>query len=198
MTETESNEESYEDFVIFENEIQLAGWEESDKYGMTARFRIPDVEYDVHPFKRFHIGSRFFARIIEIGDDGEPVNQAMRERLQQALQEREVKGGKHSRDAGILCNDSMFQSYVLHTMLGLSPADKRALAAQLPPALTKQIAEKAGLILEDRVAAGEVAKWYLYVTCSIKSRRELDHKQDALNRYEQFVLRPFFEWRRKR
>jgi hypothetical protein len=195
--ERQQEEESYEDFVIFEDEVQLVGWDESDRAGMTVRLRIPSVEYDVHPFKRFPQGSRFFARMIEIGDDGEPVNQAMREKLQKALQEREVKGGKNSKDAGILCGDVEFQRWVILTMSAMEAQDKRTMAAQIPPQIVKQLKDRGGDILRDKVQAGELAKWFVYITCRIKSRRELDHKADALNRYEQFVLRPYFEWRRK-
>lgn len=183
-----------EDFVVYEDEMQLLDWHESAKGGMTATFRIPDLDYKAHPMKRFATGTRIFCRMVEIGDDDQPIDQAKREAMREAIQEHEMKGGKLARDAGILCGDTRFQEFVVDRMLTASPADKRVAASMMPPTLVTSLKDQGKGILDDPRVSGEIAKWWLYAHCRIKSRRELDHKNDSANRYYQFVVKPYAAW----
>jgi len=184
-----------EDFIVYEDELQAIDWEDSSRGGMVVRFRIPAGDYEANPFKRFPVGTRFFCRMIEIGDDDQPIDQAQRERMRKAMQDREMKGGKLARDAGILCGDPKFQEFVVERMLNAAPADKRAAASLMPPVILAGLKDQGRDILDDPRIAGETAKWWMYAHCRIKSRRELDHKTDCANRYYQFVLKPYSEWR---
>lgn len=185
------------DFIVFEDELQVLDWQDSARGGMVVTFRVPNTEHDSHPFKRFHTGCRFYARMVEIGDDEQPVNQAQKARIQDALREREVKGGRVSKEAGILCNDPKFQEFVVDTLLTMSPADKRMMSAELPHDMVKALKESPLDLLKDPRMSGELAKWYMYTMCKIKSRRELDHKTDAYQRYQQHVMRPYIQWSRR-
>ena len=181
-------------YIVFEDELQMVHWRDDASGGMTVTFRVASPEYDAHPFKRFAVGARLFARMIEIGDDEQPVNQEQRERIRAAMAERETKGGRLARDAGILCNNPAYQRFVVELMLHSSPADKRTTAASMPTVLVNALKENK--VLDDPRMAGELAKWHVYRLCGIKSRRELDHRQDAANRYEQFILKPWIEHKR--
>ena len=185
----------FEDFVIYEDELQTVWWQDSSSEGMVVKFRIPSPEFDSHPFKRFPIGTRFYVRMVEIGDDDQPVDQAQKEKMRQAIQEREVKGGKLARDAGILCCEERFQRFVVDKVLHAAPADKKAIATQIPAVLVSALKTQKEGILDDPRFAGELSKWWLYSQCGIKSRRELDHKQDAANRYQLHVIKPYMEWK---
>lgn len=76
-----------------------------------------------------------------------------------------VKGGKLSQVAGMLCQDERFQDFSLRGRFHISS--------------------------DELLSADEIAKLHIYNHCKISSRAELDHNQQAAERFtrlqEQFM-----------
>jgi|LauGreDrversion4_2_1035121.scaffolds.fasta_scaffold262251_4 hypothetical protein len=83
--------------VAFQGEVMLLQWSDSSTRGRTITLLLSD-DADVHPFKDFTIksgkraGQRFMCAMAQIGDDEQPVKQAMR----------------NSQLAYLWCNDPSF------------------------------------------------------------------------------------------
>ncbi len=81
--------------------------------------------------------------------------------------EEGMKGGVLSRHAGALCNDANFVRFLNEHHGANVPWDK------------------------------DTAKMFIYRVCRIRSRRELDHNEEAAQRYKSFVQAPFLDYLRE-
>lgn len=114
-------------------------------------------------------GHKCFLSLVELDDDETPIDQQQREKVE-AVAAPPRKGGRWSKNAGILCNDMDFQNYVLQKF---APGDRPN--------------------TEDETLATFCAAW-LRGRCSIASRRDLDHDDGALHRYQTLVKKPYLDW----
>ncbi len=197
--ETEPLEDP-EHFIAFEGEMWLIDWKDSPR-GEYVTF-ILQADDETHPFKKYltqngaGISTRFFVRMIELGEDDEPINQQQRERIHAALEKREGKGGRISQQAAILCNRQLFQHYVKQKLLtDSSPEQKKEIGGFMPYGIVRVLKTKRAEAFDDPHMAAEICKFYIYAVCKIKTRKDLDHVKSAAMRYRNFVIEPFYRWK---
>jgi hypothetical protein len=104
--------------------------------------------------------------MIELDDEGKPINVEQRAKLEKMQRQKKwPKGGPQSIRAARMCNDTDFLQYVVQ----LNP-DKWA---------------------PGKVWTGaDVAEW-MREEIQIDTRRQLDHDPEALQRFEDKIVRPF-------
>lgn len=156
--------------VAYAGEVQLVDstWRESSGY--ISKFLLHESDEGGHPLKRFGKGTRFQLVLVEVDDDEEPIDQVMKQKIERYLKSQE-KGGKHSKEAGMLCKARDFQAY-LYRLGKISPE-------------------------WDEKMREEAARMYVYKICGIKSRRELDHDEHKAAAFKTLIVLPFLKWGRE-
>lgn len=159
-----------EQLIAYTGEIQLIENKWSDSAGYVTRLQMHEGDDGGHPLKRFHRGTRFHMVLVEVDDDERPIDQVLKQRIQNHLKSVE-KGGKHSKEAGMLCKTRDFQVYLYK--LGRIAANW------------------------DEKMRTEAARLYIYETVGIKSRRELDHDEHKAQAFRNLVVDPYFNFMRQ-
>ncbi len=160
----------------FAGEMQLAGWSETHTGGCKVTFWLQSSE-DLDAFRALTVrkgntaGHRFMAALVEIGDDEAPVVDHPVPDTPVADHEPAPviqKGGERAKLCGIWCNTPDFQDWMRRHY----PAAWR-------------------LLHPDAVQAQERAAIVLRHALDITSRSELDHDQNAAERFETLIRRPY-------
>lgn len=191
-------------FVAFEDEMMLSWWKDEPN-GMTVTLVIPpDTNDGPHPFKRYLVGTktspgtRFFVRMIELGETDEPVDQELRKRVLRVMDDREGSSKRASQEAATLCQSPLFHAFVRDQLFDLMTGQEREeIVNQLPHGVVGLLRAKHRAAFDDPRVAGEVCKHYIYVLARIKSRSDLDNHPKILMRYKAVIIEPFVEWREK-
>lgn len=152
---------------VYEDEVMLAGWNDSQTNGHTVKFWIATDTLG-HPFEGFerHEPGRFYISMVELDDDQEPVNQKMRDKVESASKR---PSERVSFSAAMLCKDDDFLVW---------------------------INEKHGSHWSDPVVTNETdARDYLCQSLGIESRADLDIDPQAAQRFHEDIRRPFLVWK---
>jgi hypothetical protein len=156
--------------IVFQGEMQLAGWQETHSGGAKVTFWLPSSD-DLDPFRTLTsrkgkiAGHRLAVVMVEIGDDELPVDQ------QPDAVAQAAKGGQLAKLAGVLCNDPRF--------IGFLYSERADLVDAVP------IMEFSD---ESEMAAEVVRR-----ACGVKSRAELDHNETAAKIFHSTFRVPFVE-----
>ena len=131
---------------LYQDEVMLAGWNDSQQNGHTAKFWICNDGMG-HPFEGVSRKSDLMLSLVELDDDNEAIDQKMRERV-----EKQVKypSERLSYVAAMLCKNPSFWEFINEE------------TKQSEDFLTKAVANEAD------------AKEWIYQRCGILSRAELD------------------------
>ncbi len=160
-----------EDLVALSDQAILVDAKWSDTRGYTMTLQITEADAGGHPLKTFGKGTRFHLVLVELADDEEPINQILKKKLENELQDAN-KGGRLSIDCGIMCKSIDYHRYLFTIGKMHAKWDQR----------TKET----------------MAREHVLHTLKIKSRREIDHKDHTAAAYQNLILDPFHEWERNR
>lgn len=159
------------DLIALSDQVILLGADWSDTRGFTAKLQFTGTEDGSHPLKAFTKGTRFHMVLVEVANDEEPVNQKLKKKLEDQLQDLN-KGGRWSNNCGILCKGIDFHRYLFTIGKMHAKWDQK----------TKET----------------MAREYVLDMLKIKSRREIDHSEDTAAAYQNLILDPFYAWERDR
>jgi hypothetical protein len=67
--------------ALYEDEVMLAGWNDSQQNGHTAKFWIASDTMG-HPFEGIDRKQELIVSLVELDDDNEPIDQKMRDRVE--------------------------------------------------------------------------------------------------------------------
>lgn len=159
-----------ERLIAYAGELAVYKLKWSDTHGYTAEFGMHEGDEGGHPLKRFGKGTRFYVTLVELADDEQPIDQVAKARIEKYIKEAS-KGGKLSREAGMLCRSREFQLYLYHQH-------------HIAPGWDEKLREQA-------------ARHYLCKTVGIKSRAELDHDEHKAAVYKNLIVDEYFKWVRQ-
>jgi len=195
----EDVKDEQERIIAFQGELWLRNWKENAD-GREVSFGMPVSEEDsTHPFRQYMSaggrGTRFYAVLVAMDDNDQPVDSDRRAKVHAALDEHELKGGKISQQAGRMCKDPYFHDYVAYVLLdGSEPQDRRDLARQMPYWVVSILRKKGRKAFADLKTARDIATYYVYSMCDIRTRKTLDHNVSAKRRWQAYVLEPYHHW----
>lgn len=156
--------------VIFENELMLAGWNDSQTSGHTVRFWIQSDTLG-HPFEGFVRGDQFYLSLVELDDDDVEVDQDARDKVVGAPDTgQERRKQKLSVACALMCKEELFQTYVFE----VSP----------------QHGDRDSMLVDPE----EAARKYVTRTLGINSRSELDRSDVLATQFHDEIRKPFLEW----
>ena len=94
--------------AVYEDEVMLAGWNDSQQNGHTAKFWIA-ADLMGHPFDGIGRKERLLISLVELDDDNEPIDPNMRDRVE--------KQGKRPSErlsyaAAMMCKNPEFHEYL--------------------------------------------------------------------------------------
>lgn len=91
-------------------ELMLAGWGDTSTQGHTVTFWVePPVGARMHPFEGYDRDrDSFMAALVELQDDEEPVEQAVREKVEATPPPKKPKRQALSQAAALLCTNPIF------------------------------------------------------------------------------------------
>ena len=154
-------------YLTFYSEVQLADFGETAASGANIKFRIPDpLELEVFRGRNRVTKNKQGARYMLLLVELQDDDSLVDQDKAKRLEDAHLqKGGALSKNAGMLCRNPEFIDY-----------------------------------LQNRVDHSRVwnelsAKNYIYTTCGITSRAQLDHSRGAAQKYQSFVLSPFNQYR---
>jgi hypothetical protein len=152
--------------VIYDNEVMLAGWADSQTTGHSVTFWLSS-DHMGHPFEGYYRGQEdFVVALKEIDDDETIIDAAQRDKVEQA----KVKpSSRLSYAAVMLCKNSDFWQWI-NIYGDLEPGG------------------------EHDVNTTEKARAWLLGVMDISSRAELDKIDDRGNAFIHTVQRPFSRW----
>jgi hypothetical protein len=152
--------------VVFAGEALLIEKHESARGGRTAKF-VLDTEPAAHPFADYDSETRFYAVFVRIDEDEHPAEETEIVRTERKFERATARGGRHSKFAGILCRDRMFQIYLVR-------------AGWLQPHWRPQTRR-------------EMSAQFVVDKCEIASRAELDEKPEAFDKFRS-IEADFYRW----
>jgi hypothetical protein len=154
--------------TVYEDEVMLAGWNDSQLHGHTVKFWICN-DLMGHPFEGIDRHEIILLGLVELDDDNESIDQKMREKV-----EKQKATGKQklSNVAALLCRTPEFSKWCDHMAM-----QDPMLA---PLARTPNV--------EDR------CKEFIYQLCGIRSRAELDRNGQAAQLFHDTVRKPYEVW----
>jgi len=163
-------DEYNERLIAYHGEIQLIENKWSDVSGYVTRMQLHESDEGGHPLKTYHRGTRFHLVLVEVDDDEQPIDQMTKQRINKHLTNMQ-KGGRYSKEAGMLCRDPQFQRY-LYRLGKIDPT-------------------------WDEKMRTEAARHYVCQVCNIESRKELDHDEHKAQAFRNNVTGPFLDFGRK-
>jgi hypothetical protein len=153
--------------IVYADELLLLERHDSARGGRTVKFQI-SPEPAQHPFADYLIDTRFYGVVVRIDEDEMPAEETETARTERKMERARAKGGRHSKYAGIICRDRMFQIWLVRQgwlQKHWRPQTRREMAAQ-----------------------------FVCDMCGIASRAELDGKPEAFDRFRAEVEVPFYRW----
>lgn len=148
--------------VIYRDEVMLAGWNDSQLHGHTVKFWICNDKMG-HPFEGISRTQELALALSELDDDNEPVDQKMRDRVEQ--QETRTTT-RLSYAAAMLCKNEEFWEWATGNDL---------------------------VMTRDTVKDEEDARLWMYQVLGITSRAELDNNPQLAQQFELKIRKPFVE-----
>lgn len=162
------------DKPMFQGEVMLMSGGQPLGQGFWVSFWLDD-EADHHPFAGYRgrkgdrPGDMFSAAFVELDDDDQPIDQAKRDKVEEA---HARAGQKLSQYCYMLCNNELFLNYL----------EERALVNNKPRSIH-------WWAKDDRVA-----RWVRW-RCNIESRSELDYNKEAAKIFHEQIREPYADWR---
>lgn len=164
MTET-GQDNRLDPRIVYADEMLLAERHDSRRGGRTVKFFLSaDGE---HPFADYMIDTRFYGVVVRIDEDEMPAEETEAARTERKMERARAKGGRHSKYAGIICRDRMFQIWLVRQgwlQKHWRPQTRREMAAQ-----------------------------FVCDRCGIVSRAELDEKPEAFDKFRSVEIE-FYRW----
>jgi hypothetical protein len=156
--------------TIYEDEVMLCGWNDSQTNGHTVKFWLC-ADTLGHPFEGFerHEPERFYISLVELDDNNESIDQAVRERVERV---NTKPSERVSYIAAMLCKNEGFWTYVLELT-----------------AMTEQDCKAMGITdLED------YCRQWMLDQLNINSRSWLDKDEESAKQFHEKIRRPFLHW----
>lgn len=156
--------------MIYEDEVMLAGWNDSQTTGHTVKLWLVSDTLG-HPFEGFERHKdRFAISLVELDDDQEPIDQEMRDKVESSGKR---PSERLSYVAAMLCKNEGFWEWIGH--------DER---------IKQRIREGEA----DPLNLEEEARQWILRGLSIGSRSELDKDPVLAERFHNEIRRPFLMW----
>jgi hypothetical protein len=136
--------------TIYEDEVMLAGWNDSQQNGHTAKFWIAS-DLMGHPFDGISRKEVLIVSLVELDDDNEPIDQKMRDRVEG---QKIAPQSRLSVACAAICRNPEFWSWCQsngYTLAGVDITDEEG--AKLWFYLMCQIDSRAALDDPDRTKA---------------------------------------------
>ncbi len=102
---------------IYKDEVMLAGWNDSQQNGHTVKFWICNDNMG-HPFEGLSRTQEMALVLSELDDDNEPIDQKMRERVEQ---QHDTSKQKLSNVAALFCRTPAFWEFTQDIPLAIFP-----------------------------------------------------------------------------
>lgn len=141
---------------VYMDEAMLAGWNDSQQNGHTVKFWLCNDAMG-HPFEGYSRKQEFAIGLVELDDDNEPIDQHMREKVEQ---QTTPTSSRPSYGAAMLCKNEAFWDFINEDI------------------------EQSGDFISPKVRSEEGAKQWMYQKCGIGSRAELDEMSQATVLFE--------------
>lgn len=156
--------------LVYDDEVMLAGWNDSQTTGHTVKFWLA-MDQMGHPFEGFERNKdRFYISLVEIDDDQETIDQKVRDRVEAASKR---PSERLSYVAAMLCKNEGFWTWI--------GQDERV----------KQMIREGEA---DENNMEEAARDWIYRALDIKSRAELDTDPLKAEKFHDHIRRPFLLW----
>ena len=154
--------------ALYEDEAMLAGWNDSQTNGHTAKFWLCNDGMG-HPFDGISRKQELVVSLVELDDDQEVIDQNMRDRVEG---QKKRPSERTSYVAAMLCKNEGFWEWIKQ--------DERV----------KQIIREVGLThdMED------IAHQWMLRALNTGSRAELDKDEALATRFHEEIRKPFVEW----
>jgi hypothetical protein len=150
---------------LYEDEVMLAGWNDSQQNGHTVKFWLCNDKMG-HPFEGVSRKSDLMLSLVELDDDNEPIDQKMREKVEQ---QHDTGKQKPSNVAAMFCRTPEFWEWAATTDY---------LDGIYAPVAWEE----------------ESAKQWIYQVLGIASRAELDRDQQLATQFQRKVIDPYQQW----
>lgn len=180
--------------VVYRGDVMLAGWGDANTLGQHFTLWLDD-EADRHPFagcgrrKNGVPGDIFFLVLVEVSDDGTPINQEKRRRVE-AAQGATEPGGVRAADkpgaAGAVAGGPARPAR--------APRKLSATAHLIVtgPMFVRFLTETKAHIRKTWTV--ELARVYAKQVVGVESLSELDRSTEAAQRFEELIRRPYARW----
>jgi hypothetical protein len=158
--------------MIYEDEVMLAGWNDSQQKGHTVKFWL-SADHMGHPFEGISRTSTLIASLVELDDDDEPIDQNMRDRVER---QGKLPSERVSYVAAMLCKSEGLWEYIKEQ----GEWEEAEIGSEADTA---------------RVGGyHDVARYWMLMKLGIKSRAELDKDPELAERFHNEIRRPFLDW----
>jgi hypothetical protein len=149
--------------AIYNDEVMLAGWNDSQQNGHTVKFWIAADKMG-HPFEGVGRKTELALALAELDDDNEPIDQQMRERVES---QGKRPSERPSYGAVMLCKNPEFYKYA--------------------------VGECGEQWMKDygHLDAEHFSKEFVRSELGISSRAELDQSEELRERYHENIYKPF-------
>lgn len=95
--------------MVYKDEMMLAGWNDSQQNGHTVKFWLCADKMG-HPFEGYERKKdKFYVSLVELDDDNEPIDQKMRDRVEQ---QQKRPSERVSYVAAMLCKNEGFWTWL--------------------------------------------------------------------------------------
>jgi len=155
--------------LLYEDEVMLAGWNDSQTNGHTAKFWLCG-DLLGHPFDGICRKQPLIISLVELDDDEEIIDQKVRDRVEkQSTRPSE----RPSYAAAMLCKNEGFWTWIGH--------DER---------VKQRLREEPDLAMDME----DVAREWLCRAMEIESRSELDKSEVLAEKFHNQIRKPFVAW----
>jgi hypothetical protein len=149
--------------TVYVDEAMLAGWNDSQLNGHTVKFWLCNDNMG-HPFEGFSRVQEFALALTELDDDNEPIDQKMRDHVEQ---QADTGRQKLSNIAALFGRTPEFWEWAETTDF---------------------------VIGTDKILNDELAKMWIYQALGIASRSELDSDSQVAQQFELKIRKPYQKW----
>jgi hypothetical protein len=174
--------------LVYRGDAMLAAWGDSNTLGQHFKLWL-DEEADRHPFAGYSRrkagvpGDLFFVILVEVSDDGTPVDQERRRRAEA------------NQSQGVLQTDQSGTAGAISGGAARGAAKKLSSQAHLTvtsPMFVRYLQETKSHIRKEWTK--DLARAYAKHVVGVESLSELDRSGEAAQRYHDQIRRPFLRW----
>lgn len=148
---------------VYEDEVMLAGWNDSQTNGHTVKFWLCNDKMG-HPFEWVGRQRELMIALAELMDDNEPVDQKMRDRVEQG---HKKPSQRLSYVAVMLCKQEEFWDWASQSDIILGNPT----------------------VVDEGTAVA-----FMYGALGIRSRAELDENKQCAVLFESTIRKPYITW----